>query len=170
MPDLAPATPLHGELANRLGQIVVRWSSLEYFISLLLATLLKADHGAMFVVTNSVSIASQTKWIRALLSGHPQEADQTATVMKLLDRADELRGERNELIHGIWDDTNCEAGTATIQTVNLERVEIIRSRLVTVGDLNELLSEINEWITDYVKLGCQLGFPRRPGETKSIFD
>jgi hypothetical protein len=36
MPDLAPADPLDFELASRLGQIVVRWASLEYWISLLL--------------------------------------------------------------------------------------------------------------------------------------
>jgi hypothetical protein len=73
MPDFGPVGPLDPELAQRIGQIVYRWSSLEYLISMLLATLLKADHGGMMVITNSVAIGTQTKWIRALLAGHPQE-------------------------------------------------------------------------------------------------
>jgi hypothetical protein len=169
MPDFGPVGPLDPDLARRIGQIVYRWSSLEYLISMLLATLLKADHGGMMVITNSIAIGTQTKWIRALLSGHPQEEAEGQMVTELLERADTLRTERNELIHGIWDTTNCEPRTALVQTVNLERAEIIRTRLVGVDDLDDLVIEIDQWIADYVKLGRQLGFPRRPGETKSIF-
>jgi hypothetical protein len=50
MPDLAPADSLDFEIASRLGQIVVRWASLEYWISLLLSTLLKAETDAGFPV------------------------------------------------------------------------------------------------------------------------
>lgn len=167
MPDLAP-TVIDTELTERLGQIVVRWSSLEYWISLLLATMLKADHGGMMVVTNNVAISVQTKWIRTLMSGHAHEAQHSQRVSRLLDRADELRSERNEFVHGIWQ-SGPEPRTALVETVNLERAEIIRSRLVTVQDLNELVVEIDHWIEDYVTLGRELGFPRRPGQTRSIF-
>jgi hypothetical protein len=168
MPELPPAEPLDSDLAAALGQIVYRWSALEYWISLLLTTLLKADHGAMMIVTGNISISVQSKWIRGLLSGREREGEQAARVIGLLDRADDLRSERNEFVHGIWDTTGCEPKTAEVQTVNLERTEVIRSRLVTVHDLDELVRDINEWIADYVKLGRELGFPRRPGETKSI--
>jgi hypothetical protein len=169
MPDLGPAEPLDSDLAAGLGQIVFRWSALEYLISLLLTTLVKADHGAMMIITANTAIASQSKWIRGLLSGREREAEHSARVIELLERADDLRNERNEFIHGVWDTTDCEPKTASVQTVNLERAEIIKSRLVTVQDLNHLVADINEWIADYIKLGRELGFPRKPGETKSIF-
>jgi len=167
MPNLAPAEPLDFELASRLGRIEVRWASLEYWISLLLSTLLKADHGGMIVVTNSVAVSVQSKWIRILLAGHAHEGEQNKRVVQLLDRADDLRAERNELVHGIWEPGH-EAHTAQVQTANLDRAEIIRTRLVTIRDLDELLDEINEWISDYIELGRELGFPRRPGEAQSI--
>lgn len=169
MPDLGPAEPLHPDLAAGLGQVVYRWSVLEYLISLLLATLVKGDHGAMMIITNSTAGASQSKWIRGLLSGREREAQHAARVTDLLDRADEMRNERNELVHGVWETTGCEARTALVQTVNLDRAEIIKTRLVTVHDLEQLVTDINDWIADYVALGRELSFPRRPGETKSIF-
>jgi hypothetical protein len=45
MPDLALAE-VDAELCSLLGQIVVRWSALEYLLSLLLGTLLSAELGA----------------------------------------------------------------------------------------------------------------------------
>jgi hypothetical protein len=100
---------------------------------------------------------------------HEHEQQQNENVAKLLDRADELRNERNEFVHGHWDTTGCEAKTALIQTVNLDRTEIIRERLVTPKDLADFLADIDDWINDYVILGRKLGFPRHRGDAKSIF-
>jgi hypothetical protein len=164
IPDIDP------ELAEPLGQIVVRWSSAEYLISMLLGTLVFADLGGIQVVTNNVAISAQTKWIRALLSVNRPDSDaHKEQVEALMARADELRVERNEFIHGHWDTTNCAPKTALIQTVNLDRNEVIRERLVTKQDLTDLVADINDWIDDYVSLGRQLGFPRHKGGTKSIF-
>jgi hypothetical protein len=168
MPDLKP-TIVDPALTERLGQIVIRFSSLEYWITLLLATFLQADHGGMMLVTTNVAVSQQTKWIRGILTLHHREAEQSKEVIALLDRADEIRGERNELAHGVWED-GPEPRTALVQTVGLDRPEIIRTRLVTFDDLNQLTIEIDHWIEDYVALGRKLGFPRRRGETRSIFD
>jgi hypothetical protein len=73
------------------------------------------------------------------------------------------------LIHGSWDPTNCEPGTALINTANLDRAEIIKDRLITVSDLDELIAEIERWIKDYATLGAELGFPRNKNATQSIF-
>jgi hypothetical protein len=135
----------------------------------LLGTFLHADQGGMMVITNNIAISTQSKWIRALLSCHAHEAQYNEKVVALLTRADDLRSERNEFIHGIWSPDGCEPKTALVETVNLDRAEIIKGRLVTIEDLNELLIEIDEWIADYVKLGRELGFPRHRGGTKSIF-
>lgn len=168
MPNLGLAE-VDPELSSQLGQIIIRWSALEYFISMLLATFLNADQGGMMVITNSVPVSVQSKWLRALMASHEHEADQNRRVTELLSRADELRAERNEIVHGIWDTTNCQPKTALVETVNLDRAEIIKSRLVTLQDLNELLADISRWIDDYVTLGRELGFPRHRGGTTSIF-
>ncbi len=168
MPDLTP-TQVDPELTSRLGQVVIRWASVDGWISALLATLVKGDHGAMMLITNNLATATQTRWIRGLMKLHPQEAERNKRVLKLLERADKLRGQRNELIHGLWDTTDCAPKTAMVQTINLERSEPVRSRLVTVEELNGLVVQIDQWIADYIKLGHELGFPRRPGDSNSIF-
>jgi hypothetical protein len=87
------------ELAEPLGQIIVRWSSTEYLISMLLGTLVFADLAGIQVVTTNIA-----------------------------------RSERNEFVHGHWDTTNCEPRTALVHTINLDRNEVIRERLVTKCD------------------------------------
>jgi hypothetical protein len=162
-------SPIPDVLCVRLGRIVVKWTAVEKLTSYLLATCLLADQAAVHVVSNAVSVSTQTKWIRALMSAHPHEDKNNQLVRELLIRADDLRSERNELMHGMWDTTNCEPDTALIETVNLDRPEIIRSRLVTTHDLDDLMREIDGWIDDYVALGRKLGFPRNRGDTKSMF-
>jgi hypothetical protein len=96
MPNIDP------ELATPLGQIIIHWSTLEYLLSMLLGTFLNADQGGMFVITNNVAVSVQSKWLRALMASHDHEAHHNQRVIELLDRADDLRNERNEFVHGHW--------------------------------------------------------------------
>jgi hypothetical protein len=162
--------PVDDEICLRMGRVVTRWAALEKSISLLLGTLLFAEQGGMYVVTNSASLSTQMKWIRTLLAFHAHEAEQSQPVLDLLNRAEELRQERNELVHGQWDSSECEPGTALASTINLDRSEVIRARLVTKTDLDELYNEINTWCLDYIAIGRKLGFPRNRGDTKSMFE
>ena len=70
-PDLSP-TVIDGELAERRGQILIRFLSLEYWITLLLATLLQADHGPTFcapvVQKKNPTISNPTSRLRPV--GH----------------------------------------------------------------------------------------------------
>jgi hypothetical protein len=168
MPDF-PIPVVDPELSSPLGQIIVRWSTLEYLLSLLLGTFLNADQGGMMIITNTIAVSVQSKWMRALMASHEHEAEHNKRVVDLLTRADDLRAERNEFVHGTWSTIGCEPKTALVETVNLERKEIIRTRLVTEKDLNDLIVEIDDWIADYVTIGRELGFPRHRGGTKSIF-
>lgn len=111
MPEFV-VSPIDDEICLRLGKIITRWSVVEYLTSLLLGTVLMADQGAMLVLTNAVSASTQSKWIRALMNSHDHEAAQTARVAALLTRADDLRAERNEYVHGIWSPEGCEKGTS----------------------------------------------------------
>jgi hypothetical protein len=157
------------ELLQRLGKIVTQWAALESWIAMLLGTLMNADLGASSYLTNSVSAALQIKCLRALLSVHAHKEPATKDVVDLLDRADEMRTERNELMHGLWHTNGCAPMTALINTTNLDRAEIIRDRLVTVADLDQFVEDIETWIKDYATLGAQIGFPRNRGVPASIF-
>jgi hypothetical protein len=163
IPDVDP------ELALPLGQIIIHWATLEYLLSMLLGTFLFADQGGMLVITNNVAVSVQSKWLRALMARHEHEAEHNRRVVELLNRADQLRSERNDYVHGIWNTEGCQPKTALVETVNLDRKEIIKSRLVTPKDMNDLVVDIDDWINDYVALGRELGFPRHRGETRSIF-
>jgi hypothetical protein len=157
------------ELTRRLGQIVIRWSALEAWISALVAATVGADPGPMQTITGTSGIKTQMDWIRNIISVHIDKEPELQEIVDLLARADELRADRNAIVHGIWDSTGCELGTAQVQTVRIERREIIRSELVTISDLDQLLIEINEWIAGYTELGRKFGFPRLSGSSKSIF-
>jgi hypothetical protein len=168
MPEYVLA-PVDDEICLRIGRVVTRWTVLEKSISLLLGTALLTDQSAMSVVTSGVSISTQTKWIRTLLNSHEHEAEQNKPVLELLNRVDDLRQERNELVHGMWDPSGCEPGTSQVTTTNLDRTEIMRTRLVTTQDLDDLCHEIDMWIEEYVALGRKLNFPRNRGELYSMF-
>jgi len=58
-----------------------------------------ADQAAMSVIANAVSTSTQSKWIRALMSCHPQEGAQNKRV------ADLLTGQGVDLLEKRgWDD------------------------------------------------------------------
>ena len=101
MPEVALPPDLPDDLAAPLGRIIVKWSSLEHWVSMLLGTVLGADLAATHVISTNVAISSQSKWIRAIMSCKIHEHDNSLRVSDLLTRADDLRSERNELIHGI---------------------------------------------------------------------
>ena len=78
----------------------------------------------------------------------------------LFTRIDEARGERNSLVHGVWGPSS-EKGAATVQTIKLDRNEIIRTELVTVRDLDELFKEITSIADELHAVGVKLGFIRK---------
>ncbi len=169
MPDLTP-TVIDPALSERLGQIVIRWSVVEDWLSLLLSALVNADPGGMAVVTTNVANSTVARWILTLLDVQVRKQPELQEIIDLVNRTHVLRSERNALMHGLWNPERCDLGTCLVNTAKWERSEVIREWLVTTTELDSLVDEINEWISDYAKVGRKFGFPRRRGETKSIFD
>jgi hypothetical protein len=169
MPDLSPAV-VDSELTQRLGQIVIRWATLENMMSLLIATLVAGDPGGVAVMTDGAGASTQIQWINTLLSILEPKNPELGEISALIKRAEEMRTDRNALIHGLWNPDGCEGGTCLVATFNWKHSEVVREWLITTADLQELVDGINEWIADYIALGKKLGFPRKRGDTKSIFD
>jgi hypothetical protein len=168
MPTTAFAT-IEPELRSRLGQIVINWAVIEEWLGHLLGTLINSDLSAVHVLTNEMGAGTVIQAIKTILSIFEPKQPDLKILRELVEEADELRLERNNLVHGVWDPTNCEPGTCLVQTTGWKRAEIIRGGLVTTAELDQLLRDFDHWIEEYVTLGRRFGFPRARGETGSIF-
>ena len=131
------------ELLQRLGLLVTRWAFVEQCVSDLFILLTKGDPGAMPIVTANVSNRSVVEWTRTLLDirYHTDEWQLDREAREALQDVDELRNERNALVHGLWG-TEGPPGSACVQTVRLDRKEIIRDVVVTAADLDDLIDDI----------------------------
>ncbi|HEU4662128.1 MAG TPA: hypothetical protein VFS63_15865 [Pseudolabrys sp.] len=157
------------ELTSRLGQITINWACIEEWLGHLLATLIDADSGGFSIITAQMGASAIIDAIKTVIALHEPKDPSLKEVREMVEQADELRIERNEFIHGIWDPTGCEPHTCLINTFGWKRAEIIRGRLVTAPELDEFLIDCQDWLESYVELGKRFGFPRNRGETSSIF-
>lgn len=139
-----------------LGLIVVQCSVLDGFLQEYVSYLLRANRTSMYIVTQSVSISTQSTWARVLTQDYLREPHKTEA-LEILAASDEVRAERNTLVHGLWE-RGAEPATALVQTVRLDRAEIIRNELVTHSDLNELSRHIMETTERFAALAEKLGF------------
>jgi hypothetical protein len=144
-------------LMERLGSIVILWTYVEQWLNELLTYLLEANPALMHTITVNVSSSTIADWVRTLLRAHSYPAQPEAEIMELLRSIDELRGERNALIHGAW--TFDEPGTAVVQTIKLDRSPVVNELVVTLADLHELAIEIGEAKNALAALGQRFGFP-----------
>jgi hypothetical protein len=167
MTDVEPDRSIASELASRLGQIVMRWSAVEGCLSHLLATLVNADPVALSVMTDSMTKATQAQSIRALLYVQLHNEAGIGELLDHLTKADDLRADRNALVHGLWDATGCQSGACQVHSFKSGR---FTSWLVTTAELDELIGHINKWTAEFIALGQRFGFPRRRGEARSIFN
>lgn len=167
MTDAQPDSSIASELAWRLGQIVMRWSAVEGCLSHLLATLVNADPVALSVITDGMTNSTQAQSIRTLLYVQLHNEAGIGEMLDHLTKADDLRADRNALVHGLWDATGCQKGTCQVQSFKRGR---FTSWLVTTSELDELIGAINKWTVEFIALGQKFGFPRRRGEARSIFN
>lgn len=156
------------ELTRRLGQITINWGVIEEWLGHMLGTLIDADLGGANVLTNEMGAATTIKLIKTIIALNEAKAPAISVLRDLMDEADALRIERNHYVHGVWE-TGPQPGTALIQTTGWQRAEIIRSGLVTVTDLDQLLADFDHFMREFVELGIRFNFPRRKGETTSVF-
>ena len=140
MPQIDPA------LLERLGCLVVWWAFVETLVAdLFVATLTRGnatqpiDPGTLAIVTKNVSQATLTDWIRTMIDVRYTPANEAKKIRDLLNEVDELRAERNALVHGLWGNDRSPPGTAMVQTIRLERREMIHDLLITPTDLDVLI-------------------------------
>jgi len=156
-PPKPPASPLLAVL----GLIVSRWAYIDFLMGEFLGFLLQANPALMYVITGNVSASTISDWIRTLLAIRYMPNEPPEDIMSLLNIIDELRAERNTVVHGLWERGNVP-GTALVQTVRWERAEVLKTELTTKGDLKELAVLIDAAGDDLVAVGRRYGFPALP--------
>jgi len=144
-------------ITQGVGEIVIAWARVESLLAEFLSFLLQADHGSMYVLNQDVASSTQLKWIRTIADSRFTNHATQKNLNILFDRIDKIRGERNVYIHGLWG-PGPEPGTAIVQTVKLDRAEWIRTELVTVADLKEVINDIRSIDDELYTLGKTLGF------------
>jgi hypothetical protein len=145
------------QIIQGVGQIVISWARVEALLAEFLSFLLKADHGAMYVLNQDIASSTQLKWVRTIADYRFTNENAKKNLGILFDRIDKVRGERNVYIHGVWG-PGPEKGTVVVQTVKLDRSEWVRTELVTGPDLKEVVDEINSIATELHTVGGRLGF------------
>jgi hypothetical protein len=149
------------QLMAGLGLIVSRWAYVEALEGEFLSFLTDADPGSMYTITQSVSGATLTDWLRTLSQVRFSSANMVANLGKLFTNIDETRADRNALVHGLWK-PGPEDGTAIVQTIRWDRREVVREELVTAADIDELVERIIDINRELLMLGNSLGFGNKP--------
>ena len=136
-----PIREIEPEFHERLGHIVTSWAVIESLQAEFLAHLLQADPGSMYIMTQNVSARTVTGWIRTMTPIHLSDQESQQRIADLLTKIDEVRADRNALVHGLWS-TESTAGTVLVQTVRWERAEIVKGEIWTLADLDELIDSL----------------------------
>ncbi len=135
------AREIEPEFHERLGRIITNWAVIDSLQTEFLAHLLQADPGSMYIMTQNVSAKTVTGWIRTMTPIHLSDQESQQRIADLLNKIDEMRADRNALVHGLWS-TESTAGTVLVQTVRWERAEIVKGEIWTLADLDELVDRL----------------------------
>ncbi len=158
MPDpiLNTKTP-DPEILMKIGTVASEWAWIEMLLAEMLAQFCDANHGAMYVITQNVSNATVTDWLRILTELRVEDGDTADIILDLLKQINDTRADRNVVVHGTWRGHN-DPGFAWVQTVKWDRREVARDALWSVEDLNDLIDRITAIQLMLGNIGIQMGF------------
>ena len=124
---------------EKLGRFITSWAIIEYRLATMLAACLQADPGMTLLLVQSVSAATVSGWVRTMSRFGDNPEESLTELEEILNEVDELRAERNALVHGLWATDVSDAGTVLVQTIRLHATQPARQRLITLADLGELI-------------------------------
>lgn len=129
------------EIFQWVGMIVQLWTRVEDRHSDLFRIMMGTRGAVHYVVTQNVSNSTLVDWLRVLTSIPRVVQDQhQARLLEVLTLSDQLRAERNSLVHGLLYIDN---GATCLQTLNWARQSALQTTAaITVGDLKHFGDEI----------------------------
>ena len=142
---MSPADPktrqIEPEFFEKLGRLLQHWALIDAGLVELLAACLHSDPGMTLLLAQTVSGSTVTDWCRKMSRILDTPEDSLRELESILGEIDELRAERNALVHGVWGTDVSGAETILVQTVRLHAAQPVRQRLVTLADLDDLIRE-----------------------------
>ncbi len=144
------------DILARIGLIVTRCAWIDEILGHVLTKLIGADRAPMYVIMQNVSASTVSDWLRTLGPLHLKNPTLEEELRDLLAATDDIRRERNVLAHGLWRE-GPEPNTAIVQTIRLDRAEIIRDELHTTADLDDLIERCTEALTEVLALKAKIG-------------
>lgn len=147
---------MSGPLMETFGRFVTQWSILDRLIGYAFVSVAKADSVYSLVFTQSIMASTIQGWLRTTANLHYAQHPDLAAFNEVLVEIDELRADRNALVHGLWK-RGVEPNTAIVQTIRLERSEIVKSELLTVADVEQLVSDTINLIARFNDLARRMG-------------
>jgi hypothetical protein len=158
MPDpLFQAVPPEPAIYERVGRIAAEWSWVEMLLGETLSHFCHADPGSMYVITQNVSAATVTDWLRTLVQIKVKEDTSAKIILDLLTEIDAARAERNTVVHGVWR-AHEEPGFGWVQTFRWERSEVVKNELWSLADLDAVAEDLMRLQLMLGNLGIKLGF------------
>jgi len=155
-PIIAQDSPDH-EILKLIGLVTTEWSWVEMLQNEMLAFFCSGEPGAMYVITQNVSTATVTGWLRTLAQIKVKNPDSFKVLTELFGQIDTVRAERNTVIHGNWT-LHSEPGFAFVQSFNWDRKEVGKTEMWSAADLLDLISEIHSLQLQLGNLGISLGY------------
>lgn len=127
-----------GPVLEAFGRFVTAWAFIDRMITSAFTNMIRAERGLAFVVTQNVMASTVQGWLRTTTNfAFGSDTPEVLELNAVLAHVDDIRAERNALIHGLWQ-RGPEANTALVQTVRLERREVLKEELITLADVQEL--------------------------------
>ena len=160
MPDpFLDSEPVSSEIHQRIGAVSAEWSWVEILLGEMLSFFVKADPGAMYVITNDVNGKTLVSWLRTLSDIKAKDADTLKVFKDLLNEVDDLRATRNTIVHGAWQGHG-DPSVASVNTFRWSRSDVSRTEVWSVHDLDEFIGDITAAQRRLGALGVHLGFLR----------
>jgi hypothetical protein len=158
MPDpVLNALPLDPAMYERIGRIASEWAYIEMLLGEALAHFCDADPGSMYVITQNVSAATVTDWLRTLVSIRVHDASWQQVILKLLKEVDAAREDRNIIVHGVWRGHETP-GFGWVRTMRWERQEVTRDELWSLADIDYSIAHQESLQLGLANLGIKFGF------------
>jgi hypothetical protein len=161
-------TAVSPALLEGLGIVVTRWAYVEALEGEFLSYLTGAKDGNLYVITQAVSGKSITSWLRTLADLKFTHEESRKKIADLFNRIDEVRAERNALVHGLWRPDPGDKSIAIVQTVNLARSAMIKDELVTSADLTDLIERIGDIMRELILVGTNLGWHKSSASIRLV--
>jgi hypothetical protein len=145
------------EQLQGIGTVCAQWSTAQHVLEVLLWATLGFNYETGRAVTSSMEDETRITIIRTL--ANERKMEWAATVAKLMEDYDDIRIERNKVVHNLW--SGSASDLATGFKVSARGVVRRPYSHWSASDINELAKDIERWTITCINF-CEdtFGWPK----------